>query len=463
MTYGDAVFPLPERTVEGLSLTWSVDNNKVASISGNTLTIVGAGSATVTVKQAGNDSYKPFSRLFALTVNKAPLTITAKSYTITQGNQLPAFEAEYSGFVNGETSNVLTTLPTFSCSATSTSSSGTYDIVVSGAEAQNYSMNYVNGTLTIEAPSVTVGDLNDDGVVDGVDLVAQTNLIMTNQYVAAADLNNDGVVDGADYVVMVNRILNFTASAPALSAGNSNRAASTASLSIEDFGIMPGETKEMLIDLNNPDTEVTLVQFDLQLPTGLSIALENGELAIDIAGRTSWRKHQLSTSDVNGATRFLLASSTNALISGTSGAVISIMLTAANNFNGGDIKLEGQVIVTPTEEATRPADYTYTLAGKVKCATPTISFAKGKLHFACETEGVTFHYSITAPSLEDTVGNDVELSTTYTVRVYASKDGYEDSDAAETDVDMRGMKGDVNGDDKVDIADVTAVINIINN
>ena len=228
MTYGDAVFPLPERTVEGLSLTWSVDNNKVASISGNTLTIVGAGSATVTVKQAGNDSYKPFSRLFALTVNKAPLTITAKSYTITQGNQLPAFEAEYSGFVNGETSNVLTTLPTFSCSATSTSSSGTYDIVVSGAEAQNYSMNYVNGTLTIEAPSVT------------------------------------------------------------------------------------------------------------------------------------------------------------------------------------------------------------------------------------------FHYSITAPSFEDAVGNEIEPSTTYTVRVYASKDGYEDSDAAETDVDMRGMKGDVNSDNKVDIADMTAVINIIN-
>lgn len=37
-------------------------------------------------------------------------------------------------------------------------------------------------------------------------------------------------------------------------------AATPATLSVEDFTISAGETKIMLIDLNNPDTEVTLVQ-----------------------------------------------------------------------------------------------------------------------------------------------------------------------------------------------------------
>ena len=84
-----------------------------------------------------------------LTITKAPLTITAKSYTIKQGDALPTFEAEYSGFKNNETASVLTTQPRITTSATSASAPGTYDIVVSGASATNYDISYVKGTLTI--------------------------------------------------------------------------------------------------------------------------------------------------------------------------------------------------------------------------------------------------------------------------------------------------------------------------
>lgn len=92
-----------------------------------------------------------------LTVNKAPLKITAKSYTIKQGEALPTFEATYEGFKNSETKDVLTKQPTITTSATSASEPNTYDIVVSGAEAQNYDISYVNGTLTItEADPVTI-------------------------------------------------------------------------------------------------------------------------------------------------------------------------------------------------------------------------------------------------------------------------------------------------------------------
>lgn len=208
----------------------------------------------------------------------------------------------------------------------------------------------------IEMPAS--GDLNGDGSINGEDLVAQTNLIMTDQYDAAADLNNDGEVNGIDYVLMVNLIMSFTA-APVIQDPASNRAASTANLSVEDFDIKAGETKEMFINLSNPDNELTLLQFDMSLPEGLSIATEDGDYAIDIVGRTTWKRHSLMARAVNGVTRFLLASNTNALIDGDNGNVISIKLTASDNFKSGDIRLENQLLVSPNAENVMPADYIY--------------------------------------------------------------------------------------------------------
>ena len=156
-TYGDAAFTLPSTTTEGFTITWTSSNTNVATINGNTVSIKGSGTATITATQEGNNSYKPFTKEFTLTVSKAALTITAKNFTIKQGDAMPTFEATYSGFKNNETASVLTTQPTFSCSATSASAPGTYDITVSGATASNYNITFAKGTLTItQADPVTV-------------------------------------------------------------------------------------------------------------------------------------------------------------------------------------------------------------------------------------------------------------------------------------------------------------------
>ncbi len=92
-----------------------------------------------------------------LTITKAPLKISGGTYTMKQGDALPTFTASYSGFKNGETQDVLTKKPTLTTTATSSSAPGTYDVIVSGAEAQNYEITYEKGTLTIsEADPVTV-------------------------------------------------------------------------------------------------------------------------------------------------------------------------------------------------------------------------------------------------------------------------------------------------------------------
>ena len=148
-TYGDAAYTLPAKTTEGLTLTWTSDNINVATISDSILTIMGAGTATITATQEGDGNYKPFSKEFTLTVAKAPLTITANNATKNVGEANPMFTASYEGFVGDDDASVLTAQPTFTSEATTESPVGTYDINVSGAEADNYEMTYVRGTLTV--------------------------------------------------------------------------------------------------------------------------------------------------------------------------------------------------------------------------------------------------------------------------------------------------------------------------
>ena len=65
-----------------------------------------------------------------------------------------------------------------------------------------------------------------------------------------------------------------------------------------------------------------------------------------------------------------------------------------------------------------------------KCATPTISYADKKLTFSCETEGVEYHYTITDNDINSGAANEVSLSATYEISVYATKSGYTNSDVA---------------------------------
>ena len=65
-----------------------------------------------------------------------------------------------------------------------------------------------------------------------------------------------------------------------------------------------------------------------------------------------------------------------------------------------------------------------------KCATPTISYANGELIFNCETEGVEFVSEITDTDIRKFYDAKVSLSATYTITVYATKTGYDNSDVA---------------------------------
>ena len=65
-----------------------------------------------------------------------------------------------------------------------------------------------------------------------------------------------------------------------------------------------------------------------------------------------------------------------------------------------------------------------------KCEKPTISYENGKLTFTSETEGAVCQYSITDTDIKAGSGNEVQLGVTYTISVYATKAGYENSETA---------------------------------
>lgn len=88
-----------------------------------------------------------------LTITKAPLTISAGNYEKKEGEPNPSFIPTFRGFKNGETNSVLTRQPVINCAATTNSPAGTYPVTVSGAEAQNYDINYEDGILTVIAKS----------------------------------------------------------------------------------------------------------------------------------------------------------------------------------------------------------------------------------------------------------------------------------------------------------------------
>jgi MBG domain (YGX type) len=115
------------------------------------------GSYQITATGAVDPNYTiSYGALGTLTVTQAALTVTANNGSMIYGGSVPALSAIYAGFVNGDDASKLTTAPTLTTTATSTSPTGTYPITVSGAVDANYTISYVAGTMTVGKAALTV-------------------------------------------------------------------------------------------------------------------------------------------------------------------------------------------------------------------------------------------------------------------------------------------------------------------
>ena len=136
-------------------------------------------------------------------ITAAPLTITASSGTKTYGGTF-SVTPSYSGFVNGETSSVLSSSATCTSAGSAASAAASnYATTCSGAAGVNYSVSYLAGALTVGTAPVTATLTAADKTYDGTTAEPNANMSCTLTGVLAADVSNvtctatSGVFDGA--------------------------------------------------------------------------------------------------------------------------------------------------------------------------------------------------------------------------------------------------------------------------
>lgn len=191
-------------------------------------------------------------------------------------------------------------------------------------------------------------------------------------------------------------------------------AAATDRFYIEDFSIAAGETRTVEILLDNEE-EYTAFQADLYLPEGLTAT------NIALTGRKS-ANHTLSVSHWADGGRRLLSYSIRVMpYSGNSGALVTMDLTASEDWSGpATISLRNIVFTTTTG---------------------------AELPFADETCTVTLLYPGDV-NMDETV--DVDDATALINKILGKAVPVFNADNA-----------DMNGDNEHDISDVSSIINLI--
>lgn len=91
------------------------------------------------------------------------------------------------------------------------------------------------------------------------------------------------------------------------------------------------------------------------------------------------------------------------------------------------------------------------------CATPTITYQNGKLVFGCETEGAVCHSTITDSDIASYTTNEIELTATYNISVYATKNGYKDSEVAKATLCWIDVEPKTEGVVETEISNVKAL------
>lgn len=187
ITYGDALPSYTYQKTTGETIHGTPSLTCSATSSSN------SGNYTISIAQGTVENHNVTFTNGTLTINKAPLTITAKNYTIIKGQTMPTFDVDYAGFVKNQTSSVLTTKPKVTCSTNDTNTPGVYTLTPSGAAATNYSMNYVNGTLTILDDVFTANTIAE-GVPVEYKVLSTTTVAVGKGVSAAIPTTTEGTV-----------------------------------------------------------------------------------------------------------------------------------------------------------------------------------------------------------------------------------------------------------------------------
>lgn len=182
-----------------------------------------------TILDAGNDqglsvtftpddtaNYGPATVTVLIDVAKASLTITAENKTKVYGAAVPLLTATYSGFVNGDTPASLDAPVSLSTFASPGSPVGNYAIIPGGATDANYTITFVNGTLTVTRAALIITAQNKTKVY------GSTNPALTASYSEFVNGDTAASLDAAVTLATVATTSSGVGSYPITAAGASD-------------------------------------------------------------------------------------------------------------------------------------------------------------------------------------------------------------------------------------------------
>ncbi|MGN6264674.1 MAG: IPT/TIG domain-containing protein, partial [Ginsengibacter sp.] len=179
--YGDAAFALGATSSSGLTVSYSSSNTNVATITGNIVTIVGAGSTTITASQVGDNNYNAATSVGqTLTVNKADQTITwTNPADITYGTLLSA--TQLNAVVTGVTGGSATGAVTYTPAAGTLLNAGTSQTLhVDVAATDNYNAASKDVSINVNKAEQTITWNNPADITYGTLLSGtQLNAVVT--------------------------------------------------------------------------------------------------------------------------------------------------------------------------------------------------------------------------------------------------------------------------------------------
>ena len=178
-----------------------VDGDEVTATVTGRKTDAGSGYVAAVTTLSSENYELPDNSTGTFNIAKAQLTISVDSVDpIFYGDSKPYFTLTFDGFANGETDNVLTSQPSITTLYSQGKDAGNYDVIVSGAEADNYEISYVNETLVVNARIITITWGSLTKVYDGLSSTPEVTLsnIYNNENVEvdwSITLNSSSVSD----------------------------------------------------------------------------------------------------------------------------------------------------------------------------------------------------------------------------------------------------------------------------
>ena len=229
----------------------------------------------------------------------------------------------------------------------------TRNIALVGSGGVEYNIPLTASSITIE--SYITGDVNKDGRVSVSDITTVVDAILYESTDTAYDVNGDSRVSVADITTVVDIILNEGASAASNAPARvATRSTSALSLYIDPFEINAGEEKEILVNLSNPGTEITAVEFDLFLPAGLEVVSDEYGYYVLPGSRTPNKRvpHSVSSDLLSsGAIHVICYHNSQLAFTGEDGDVLAITIKAADDLEPGNytIDLKNIELVNPAD------------------------------------------------------------------------------------------------------------------